>query len=374
VDESGDDVEYEVHLASNTIKFVSSFTITEGITKLLIDFNLARSIKRIGGRNRRGNDRKYVMTPVTRIIGQLEEKGAIKGRVGDPTGVQVTASASRDDGFSTSTISDEEGNFLIGYLEPGTYDVVLEADGYSEYIKENVSVGIGSMADLGEISLTEVAGNTITVDVIYSSASLDGSSVYVTSFKKGGNIPQDVIETQTGTLILGSTSVKLDNFGGGYDDGIYDIRAHIDFDRDGVLSLQIPGADYITLGDVIISGSSVDVTLDGPWGTYFPLNVEVSSPDDAAGKTLYLILVSSINTWGNYTYVSDSVILPVTDEITVNGWGPFSFYSLHALIDMNGNFNNPIMEPDPGDYISSEIISWFSGIFPKQQLTQWTRY
>jgi hypothetical protein len=117
------------------------------------------------------------------------------------------------------------------------------------------------MADLGEISLTEVAGNTITVDVIYSSASLDGSSVYVTSFKKGGNIPQDVIETQTGTLILGSTSVKLDNFGGGYDDGIYDIRAHIDFDRDGVLSLQIPGADYITLGDVIISGSSVDVTM-----------------------------------------------------------------------------------------------------------------
>jgi hypothetical protein len=72
--------------------------------------------------------------------------------------------------------------------------------------------------------------------------------------------------------------------------------------------------------------------------------------------------------------VSDSVILPVTDEITVDGWGPYGFYSFHAMIDMNGNFNNPIMGPDPGDYISSEIVSWFSGIFPKQQLAWWTRY
>ncbi len=365
---------HEVHLASNTIKFVSSFTITEGITKLLIDFDLARSLKRIGGRNRRENDRKYVMTPVTRIIGQLDDKGAIKGRVVDPTGVQVTVSANRDDGFSTSTISYRDGNFLIGYLDPGTYDIVLEADGYAQYIKENVTVEMGSVVDIGEISLTAVAGNVITVDVIYSSASLDGSPVYVTSFKKGGNIPQDVIETQTGTLISGSTSVTLDNFGTGYDDGIYDVRAHIDFDRDGELHLPVPSADYITLGDVIISGSSVDVTLDGPWGTYFPLKVEVSAPSDTDGKFLHMILVLTGNTWGNYTFASKSIPLPVNGEITLDGWGPYGYYSFHAMIDMNGSFESTSVGPDTGDYISSAVVSWFSGIFPKQQLTLWTKY
>jgi hypothetical protein len=223
--------------------------------------------------------------------------------------------------------------------------------------------------------------NTITVNVINSDFGLNSSLVHVTLFKKGGNIPGDVIETKIGTLserTLGgvSASVKLDNAGAGYEDGIYDIRAHIDFDTDGALSFRVRGADYITLGDVIIGGSSVDVTLDGPWGTYFPLNVEIYPPDDPerVGKNLYMILVSSSNTWGNYTYASESVTLPVTGEITVDGWGPFGFYSLHALIDMNGNFDLSSVGPDPGDYISSEIVSWLSGPFPKQQFTQWTQY
>jgi Carboxypeptidase regulatory-like domain len=84
---------------------------------------------------------------------------AFLGTVMDPSGavlpgVQVTAS-NVDTGLKRTTITNEEGRFLLSELPPGSYEVVVSLTGFETLVRKGMTLTIGQQANL---SLTMKVG------------------------------------------------------------------------------------------------------------------------------------------------------------------------------------------------------------------------
>jgi hypothetical protein len=90
-------------------------------------------------------------------------QGGIKGKVrnnkgGAIAGATVTARLS---GKDVKTVrSDSKGNFTMQGLNSGTYNVVIDADGYATGVKFGVEIKDGSMRDLGDRLILSVDQGT----------------------------------------------------------------------------------------------------------------------------------------------------------------------------------------------------------------------
>jgi hypothetical protein len=220
----------------------------------------------------------------------------------------------------------------------------------------------------------EPTDNNILATVEYTASDLTGSEVYVSAFNQGGNLPVNLIQEKSGVMESDfDVLVTLDNFGVGFTNATYGIRAHIDADATGTSDLTF--GDFITVGEVIVSGADANKTLFGPWGGYFalPVYVDVAPPESTDTKNLYVVLVQNGDAWGNYAYGSGSQVLPSNPVGVVfgaNTWAPYGQYTFLAVIDMNDNFNGA---PDTGDYVYTNAgIIWSSGDFPEQRIGSWT--
>jgi hypothetical protein len=232
---------------------------------------------------------------------------------------------------------------------------------------------------------SQIATGTITVTVVNQTGeALDGEDVYVKSFSEGGNIPDDTIETVHGTLSGDQVTVELTNGGAEYSNGTYDLRAHID-KGGGEIFNATAGDDFVGLDQVVISGGDAIVTVNVPPGSYDAFivyndgNTDPGSgktaaaiPGGADGKTLYLIVVEQGNTWGNYTYMTNSVLAETTFISPNRIWGPYGDYAFHAFIDMDDDFGST-GGPDTGDYTYSNNVTWSSDDFPDQVTETWTQ-
>lgn len=120
--------------------------LTEGITyRILLDFDVARSIVH------RGND-TYSLKPVIRTITKALD-GAIKGTVNPAASTPAVYAIEGTDTVAT-TYTDEAGKFLLRGLDAGSYKVVfLPNSEYDTLVKENVSVTLGNVTDLGEVAI-----------------------------------------------------------------------------------------------------------------------------------------------------------------------------------------------------------------------------
>ena len=134
----GDPIELKVPSGFQTgIKLVHSFEVESGRTVgLVLDFDAGRSVVKAG------NSGKWLLKPTIKIIGTLNN-ATLTGIVTDQSqnalsGVTVSAqiynaSAATEAGKVTteaSTLTDENGEYLL-YLEPGTYTIVVTANGFS---------------------------------------------------------------------------------------------------------------------------------------------------------------------------------------------------------------------------------------------------
>ena len=135
------------------LKFNIHAELTEGITyKLWIDFDAGRSVVE------KGNG-KYLLKPVIRTYTEASS-GAIKGSV-TPVEAKpyIMAISAKND--TLGTYADEEtGFFLIRGVEAGDYDVEFKpVDGYVEKEIEDVSVLIGEVYAIGEVTLEKEVVN-----------------------------------------------------------------------------------------------------------------------------------------------------------------------------------------------------------------------
>lgn len=90
----------------------------------------------------------FAVTGLSQAGGSTSE---IKGRVTDPNGAVVAgANVTLTDvsrGFSRSATTDTRGEYRFLSLTPGTYQVRVEASGFSSQVKNTVSVTVGQTAD-----------------------------------------------------------------------------------------------------------------------------------------------------------------------------------------------------------------------------------
>ncbi len=133
------------------IKLIINAELQEGVRySLNLDFDAARSLTKTG----QAPQINYILNPVIRAY---EE--ALTGTIGgvvEPAaaGARIEATGADEEVFTA--YADDNGGFLLMGLEPGTYQVVIEAtegDYESETIEE-VEVEAGENTDLGTIELT----------------------------------------------------------------------------------------------------------------------------------------------------------------------------------------------------------------------------
>ena len=96
------------------------------------------------------------------VFGQGIVTGSISGTILDPQGAVVSGATVRATQLETnrvfSTTSSNGGVVLLSALPPGTYNVAVEAKGFSGYTAQNVMVAVGKDSALGAITLK--LGNT----------------------------------------------------------------------------------------------------------------------------------------------------------------------------------------------------------------------
>lgn len=87
--------------------------------------------------------------------------GKLEGSVVDPAGALVPQAAVKtvndNTGFAVATVTDDEGHFVFPVLEPGTYQVTISADRFTEATLAHVVVNVGTTATLrAQLSLAAV--------------------------------------------------------------------------------------------------------------------------------------------------------------------------------------------------------------------------
>lgn len=118
------------------------------------------------------------LTPFTPPLHAQEARGTIQGRVSDESGGVVPGAAvevaNTATGLTTPTTSNDEGNYRVPFLIPGTYRVTVTLDGFSKFISQDVRLHV---ADVLTIDATlKPGGLNDEVTVTATQAVVDGTS------------------------------------------------------------------------------------------------------------------------------------------------------------------------------------------------------
>src|SRR4051812_16513613 len=91
------------------------------------------------------------------VFGQGIVTGSISGTVEDPQGALVAGANVRATQVETNrvfaTVSSKGGVVQLPSLPPGTYSVIVEASGFSQYKAQGVVVEVGKDTGLGTLKL-----------------------------------------------------------------------------------------------------------------------------------------------------------------------------------------------------------------------------
>lgn len=122
--------------------------LTEGITyTVTLDFDAARSIVE------RGNG-TFSLKPVIRALEEATS-GAIKGTITPVEAMPAVFAITRTDTVATA-YTDEMGKFILRGVPSGSYTVSFNPkEGFAPKQSENVTVTIGSVTDLGTITIQQ---------------------------------------------------------------------------------------------------------------------------------------------------------------------------------------------------------------------------
>lgn len=129
------------------IKLLVNAEIKEGVAyNLILDFDAGKSIVQKGNGN-------YSLKPTIRTF-LTATSGSVKGIVVPAAAHPYIQAIAGTDTFAS--YPDSTGKFLIRGLKVGTYKIVFSpADGFQEFIKENVEVKIGEVTDLQTVNISE---------------------------------------------------------------------------------------------------------------------------------------------------------------------------------------------------------------------------
>src|SRR5258708_7051701 len=107
-----------------------------------------------------------------------QDRGAITGRVTDPSGAVVAGAnitiTDQNTGVKLTTVTNESGNYTVTGLPVGTYEVACESRGFRRVVRRNVELNVGRTLTL-DLAL-EVGQVDQTVEVTATAQVLDEST------------------------------------------------------------------------------------------------------------------------------------------------------------------------------------------------------
>jgi len=125
------------------LKLTHQFTITDGGTyELLLDFDAGQSVHQTGAGQwkMRPVIRTIVATLTGSVSGSTEPGAVVMAQEADPDlcgGIRIAG----------TTTADGDGNFALGFLDPGTYNLVVAMDGFALAAESGVTVTAGVESD-----------------------------------------------------------------------------------------------------------------------------------------------------------------------------------------------------------------------------------
>ena len=200
-----------------------------------------------------------IVAGVSAVSAQSISSAQLHGTVRDQTGAVIpNASVTVTDatkGFSRSTTTDGEGNFLVLQLAPGTYSISATAPGFNTFVANGVMLTIGEQAELpmalavgrqdtvtvssdAEIIETERSSQSTTVDQMRIANLPTNGRNYINFTLTNSQIARDAAPS------VGAIPTSGLNFGG--------VRARSN-------SINVDGADA---GDYISGGTRATVSQD----------------------------------------------------------------------------------------------------------------
>ena len=90
-----------------------------------------------------------VMLALPALVSGQEARGTLQGRVSDASGGVVPGAtveiSNVNTGVTTPTTSNEEGNYRVPFLNPGTYRVTVTLTGFSKYVSSNIDLHVAEV-------------------------------------------------------------------------------------------------------------------------------------------------------------------------------------------------------------------------------------
>jgi hypothetical protein len=136
----------------------------------------------------------------TSLQAQELTSGTLAGRVTDPTGkgiAGVVIIATSDTGVRTIT-TDDQGNYVLPFLRPGTYNIRAEApSGFNTAERQGISVGLGQRVDLN-LTLTTGVVEKVTVTgtpLVDSTSTSTGTNIRYDDFANSVPIGRSFTDT-----------------------------------------------------------------------------------------------------------------------------------------------------------------------------------
>lgn len=114
----------------------------------------------------------FVFAVPSRAVAQ-EARGTLQGRVSDSSGGVVPGAtievSNVNTGITSPTTSNEEGNYRVPFLNPGTYRITVALDGFSKFVSQDIQLHVAEVLTVdatlqaGRITdqVTVTAGHTV---------------------------------------------------------------------------------------------------------------------------------------------------------------------------------------------------------------------
>jgi hypothetical protein len=274
------------------------------------------------------------------LVGQ-EPRGAILGRVLDPTGAVIpNASVKATNiatGVSVSTVTNAQGNYLLPYLIPGAYRIEAEAAGFKRVVQDGLELRVN---DRLEVNLTlEVGAVTEQVTVVAETPLLDTASASMGSVVDARRVaelpvphgnPYHLIQLAAGVAFAqkpdARPSLRADHIVGYTMDGARSNRSDIMLDgsvnsasgntgtRNELISSWVPPADLVS--EFKVQTAPFDASVGQTEGGV--INVSLKSGTNALHGTAYYVKMAPELTAN--LFFSNRNNIP-RGNFTYNRWG-----------------------------------------------------
>ena len=219
-----------------------------------------------------------------------DARGAILGRITDPSGAVVAgAGASATNvatGVAAAARSNEAGNYRIPYLLPGTYTVQVEMAGFKKFVREGIQVRVGDAVEV-DVALelgsaaesVEVRAETPLLSTAEASLGQVVDERRIAELPQHGSSPMDLVHLAPGTMNTTNLRVRKPNQTGSASSfsadgsGLY----NNEFTVDGV-------------SNTMSYGSNAYVAFVPPSTAVSEFKVQTSSFDASVGHTMGALL------------------------------------------------------------------------------------